>query len=70
MPCTYLLQIYECCCCVDEPLPPTEYNVICLGITNSGKTTLLAALLHENFDTIIPTIGENLFVIQNIFLVF
>lgn len=50
-------QIYQTCCCVEEPPSSPSYDVLCLGISNAGKTTLSNLLTHENTDAIVPTVG-------------
>ncbi|XP_002129770.2 ADP-ribosylation factor-like protein 15 [Ciona intestinalis] len=52
-------SMFHCICCKDSPPDLPVYNVICIGITNSGKSTLLKVLTHENSDTVVPTVGFN-----------
>ncbi|CAK8693940.1 unnamed protein product [Clavelina lepadiformis] len=59
-----LYSTYNCCCCTKESAPLREFQIICIGITNSGKSTLLAVLTNENSDTVVPTIGFNIKEIQ------
>lgn len=54
----FIKQAYQVCCCVKEAPPTPTYNIICLGISNAGKTTLLTILKFENPDAIVPTIGK------------
>ncbi|XP_072353154.1 ADP-ribosylation factor-like protein 15 isoform X3 [Scyliorhinus torazame] len=44
-------------CCKGPPSPRTEYDVVCVGLTGSGKSSLLTQLCSENTDSIIPTTG-------------
>ncbi|XP_054159622.1 ADP-ribosylation factor-like protein 15 [Oppia nitens] len=37
-----------------------QYNILCLGLTGSGKSTILAQLVGENTDNIQPTNGFNI----------
>lgn len=39
------------------------YDVLCLGISYAGKSTLLSVLTSENIDAIVPTVG---FIIKDI----
>nr|CAB3222879.1 ADP-ribosylation factor-like protein 15 [Phallusia mammillata] len=53
--CCYTL--YQCVCCKEEAPTPPVFEVICIGVTNAGKSTLLSVLTHENSDTVVPTMG-------------
>ncbi|XP_039271590.2 ADP-ribosylation factor-like protein 15 [Styela clava] len=55
--------VYQKCCCIKEPPAIPVYDLLCLGITNAGKTTLLSVLTSENIDAIVPTVG---FIIKDI----
>ncbi|XP_076140629.1 ADP-ribosylation factor-like protein 15 isoform X1 [Alosa pseudoharengus] len=44
-------------CCKGPPPPRPEYDVVCIGLTGSGKTSLLSRLCNEATDNIIPTTG-------------
>ncbi|KAF7700784.1 hypothetical protein HF521_001949 [Silurus meridionalis] len=44
-------------CCKGPPPPRPEYDVVCIGLTGSGKTSLLSRLCCEATDTIVPTTG-------------
>ncbi|XP_078075529.1 ADP-ribosylation factor-like protein 15 isoform X4 [Mustelus asterias] len=44
-------------CCKGPPSPRTEYDVVCVGLTGSGKSSLLTQLCSESTDSIIPTTG-------------
>ncbi|XP_053097098.1 ADP-ribosylation factor-like protein 15 isoform X1 [Pangasianodon hypophthalmus] len=44
-------------CCKGPPPPRPEYDVVCIGLTGSGKTSLLSRLCSEATDTIVPTTG-------------
>ena len=52
------MQAYHCLCCVEDPPPLPTYQVLCIGIINSGKTTLLSVINNENPDRVVSTIGE------------
>ncbi|XP_043544392.1 ADP-ribosylation factor-like protein 15 isoform X1 [Chiloscyllium punctatum] len=54
------IGIYSCFrafCCKGPPSPRTEYDVVCVGLTGSGKSSLLTQLCSESTDNIIPTTG-------------
>ncbi|XP_078252907.1 ADP-ribosylation factor-like protein 15 isoform X2 [Rhinoraja longicauda] len=44
-------------CCKGPPSSRTEYDVVCVGLTGSGKSSLLTQLCSESTDSIIPTTG-------------
>ncbi|KAA0703762.1 ADP-ribosylation factor-like protein 15 [Triplophysa tibetana] len=44
-------------CCKGPPTPRPEYDVVCIGLTGSGKTSLLSRLCSEAADNIVPTTG-------------
>ncbi|XP_067841864.1 ADP-ribosylation factor-like protein 15 isoform X3 [Heptranchias perlo] len=44
-------------CCKGPPSPRTEYDVVCVGLTGSGKSSLLTQLCSESTESIIPTTG-------------
>ncbi|XP_042588214.1 ADP-ribosylation factor-like protein 15 isoform X1 [Cyprinus carpio] len=44
-------------CCKGPPPPRPEYDVVCIGLTGSGKTSLLSRLCSEATDNIVPTTG-------------
>ncbi|XP_047660721.1 ADP-ribosylation factor-like protein 15 isoform X2 [Tachysurus fulvidraco] len=46
-------------CCKGPPPPRPEYDVVCIGLTGSGKTSLLSRLCNEAADTIVPTTGAD-----------
>ncbi|XP_041044236.1 ADP-ribosylation factor-like protein 15 isoform X1 [Carcharodon carcharias] len=54
------IGVYSCFrafCCKGPPSPRTEYDVVCVGLTGSGKSSLLTQLCSESTDSIIPTTG-------------
>ncbi|XP_067888977.1 ADP-ribosylation factor-like protein 15 isoform X6 [Heterodontus francisci] len=54
------IGVYSCFrafCCKGPPSPRTEYDVVCVGLTGSGKSSLLTQLCSESTDNIIPTTG-------------
>uniref|UniRef100_A0A4W5PF86 ADP-ribosylation factor-like protein 15 n=1 Tax=Hucho hucho TaxID=62062 RepID=A0A4W5PF86_9TELE len=44
-------------CCKGQPPPRPEYDLVCIGLTGSGKTSLLSRLCSEATDNIGPTTG-------------
>uniref|UniRef100_A0A8C9S7S5 ADP-ribosylation factor-like protein 15 n=1 Tax=Scleropages formosus TaxID=113540 RepID=A0A8C9S7S5_SCLFO len=44
-------------CCKGPPPPRPEYDVVCIGLTGAGKTSLLSRLCSEGTDNIVPTTG-------------
>ncbi|XP_072353153.1 ADP-ribosylation factor-like protein 15 isoform X2 [Scyliorhinus torazame] len=50
-------ECFRAFCCKGPPSPRTEYDVVCVGLTGSGKSSLLTQLCSENTDSIIPTTG-------------
>ncbi|XDV53918.1 hypothetical protein PO909_022313 [Leuciscus waleckii] len=51
------LQCFRTFCCKGPPPPRPEYDVVCIGLTGSGKTSLLSRLCSEATDNIVPTTG-------------
>ncbi|XP_041103161.1 ADP-ribosylation factor-like protein 15 isoform X1 [Polyodon spathula] len=54
------ISIYTCfraLCCKGPPPPRPEYDVVCIGLTGSGKTSLLSRLCSEGTETVVPTTG-------------
>lgn len=52
------LQCFRTFCCKGPPPPRPEYDVVCIGLTGSGKTSLLSRLCSEATDNIVPTTGQ------------
>ncbi|KAK3521466.1 hypothetical protein QTP70_005778 [Hemibagrus guttatus] len=50
-------KCFRALCCKGPPPPRPEYDVVCIGLTGSGKTSLLSRLCNEAADTIVPTTG-------------
>ncbi|XP_062828481.1 ADP-ribosylation factor-like protein 15 isoform X3 [Anolis carolinensis] len=54
------IGIYTCfraLCCKGPPPPRPEYDLVCIGLTGSGKTSLLSQLCSENRENIVSTTG-------------
>nr|KAF6439757.1 ADP ribosylation factor like GTPase 15 [Rousettus aegyptiacus] len=52
--------IYWCfraLCCKGPPPARPEYDLVCIGLTGSGKTSLLSKLCSESPDNIVSTTG-------------
>ncbi|XP_002736679.1 ADP-ribosylation factor-like protein 15 [Saccoglossus kowalevskii] len=52
--------LYVKLCCKSAPSQRQEYQLICLGLSKAGKTTLLTMLCGEKADDIQPTQGFNI----------
>ncbi|XP_041103169.1 ADP-ribosylation factor-like protein 15 isoform X2 [Polyodon spathula] len=48
---------FRALCCKGPPPPRPEYDVVCIGLTGSGKTSLLSRLCSEGTETVVPTTG-------------
>ncbi|XP_074495336.1 ADP-ribosylation factor-like protein 15 isoform X2 [Sebastes fasciatus] len=51
------LECFRALCCKGPPPPRPEYDVVCIGLTSAGKTSLLSRLCSESSDGIGPTTG-------------
>ncbi|MEQ2298762.1 ADP-ribosylation factor-like protein 15, partial [Ameca splendens] len=52
-----VLKCFRALCCKGPPPPRPEYDVVCIGLTGAGKTSLLSRLCSEGSDGIVPTTG-------------
>ncbi|KAG7481371.1 hypothetical protein MATL_G00066000 [Megalops atlanticus] len=50
-------KCFRALCCKGPPPPRPEYDVVCIGLTGAGKTSLLSRLCSEATDNIVPTTG-------------
>jgi len=50
-------QVARCLCCRKSKAPKKEYEMICIGLTGAGKTTVLTVLCNEPTESIVPTTG-------------
>uniref|UniRef100_A0AAV2MPA8 ADP-ribosylation factor-like protein 15 n=1 Tax=Knipowitschia caucasica TaxID=637954 RepID=A0AAV2MPA8_KNICA len=48
---------FRALCCKGPPPPRPEYDVVCIGLTGAGKTSLLSRLCSESSDGLGPTTG-------------
>ncbi|XP_027491164.1 ADP-ribosylation factor-like protein 15 isoform X3 [Corapipo altera] len=54
------IGIYTCfraLCCKGPPPPRPEYDLVCIGLSGSGKTSLLSQLCSESLENIVSTTG-------------
>ncbi|XP_068857424.1 ADP-ribosylation factor-like protein 15 isoform X6 [Aphelocoma coerulescens] len=54
------IGIYTCfraLCCKGPPPPRPEYDLVCIGLSGSGKTSLLSQLCSESPENIVSTTG-------------
>ncbi|XP_030913678.1 ADP-ribosylation factor-like protein 15 isoform X3 [Geospiza fortis] len=54
------IGIYTCfraLCCKGPPPPRPEYDLVCIGLSGSGKTSLLSQLCSESAENIVSTTG-------------
>ncbi|XP_025051920.1 ADP-ribosylation factor-like protein 15 isoform X1 [Alligator sinensis] len=54
------IGIYTCfrgLCCKGPPPPRPEYDLVCIGLTGSGKTSLLSRLCSESPENVVSTTG-------------
>uniref|UniRef100_A0A3P8XKZ9 ADP-ribosylation factor-like protein 15 n=1 Tax=Esox lucius TaxID=8010 RepID=A0A3P8XKZ9_ESOLU len=52
-----LVLCFRTLCCKGPPPPRPEYDLVCIGLTGSGKTSLLSRLCSEATDHVGPTTG-------------
>uniref|UniRef100_K7FVD0 ADP-ribosylation factor-like protein 15 n=1 Tax=Pelodiscus sinensis TaxID=13735 RepID=K7FVD0_PELSI len=53
----FFWQCFRALCCKGPPPPRPEYDLVCIGLTGSGKTSLLSQLCSESPENIVPTTG-------------
>ncbi|XP_010193345.1 PREDICTED: ADP-ribosylation factor-like protein 15 [Mesitornis unicolor] len=51
------LACFRALCCKGPPPPRPEYDLVCIGLTGSGKTSLLSQLCGESPENIVSTTG-------------
>lgn len=51
-------QFFRRICGKAPAAPKPTFSVLCLGLANSGKSTILTLLSGENADGIRPTVGK------------
>uniref|UniRef100_A0A674H1W6 ADP-ribosylation factor-like protein 15 n=1 Tax=Taeniopygia guttata TaxID=59729 RepID=A0A674H1W6_TAEGU len=51
------LQCFRALCCKGPPPPRPEYDLVCIGLSGSGKTSLLSQLCSESPENIVSTTG-------------
>nr|XP_048707786.1 ADP-ribosylation factor-like protein 15 isoform X5 [Caretta caretta] len=53
------IQCFKALCCKGPPPPRPEYDLVCIGLTGSGKTSLLSQLCSESPENIVSTTGAD-----------
>uniref|UniRef100_A0A8C3JH58 ADP-ribosylation factor-like protein 15 n=1 Tax=Calidris pygmaea TaxID=425635 RepID=A0A8C3JH58_9CHAR len=53
------LRCFRALCCKGPPPPRPEYDLVCIGLTGSGKTSLLSQLCSESPENIVSTTGAD-----------
>nr|XP_020741724.1 ADP-ribosylation factor-like protein 15 isoform X1 [Odocoileus virginianus texanus] len=48
---------FRALCCKGPPPARPEYDLVCIGLTGSGKTSLLSKLCSESPDSVVSTTG-------------
>ncbi|XP_064498774.1 ADP-ribosylation factor-like protein 15 isoform X4 [Pseudopipra pipra] len=48
---------FRALCCKGPPPPRPEYDLVCIGLSGSGKTSLLSQLCSESLENIVSTTG-------------
>ncbi|XP_054410977.1 ADP-ribosylation factor-like protein 15 isoform X2 [Pongo abelii] len=50
-------ECFRALCCKGPPPARPEYDLVCIGLTGSGKTSLLSKLCSESPDNVVSTTG-------------
>uniref|UniRef100_A0AC11DFP5 ADP ribosylation factor like GTPase 15 n=1 Tax=Ovis aries TaxID=9940 RepID=A0AC11DFP5_SHEEP len=50
---------FRALCCKGPPPARPEYDLVCIGLTGSGKTSLLSKLCSESPDSVVSTTGAD-----------
>uniref|UniRef100_A0A8I3W4D0 ADP-ribosylation factor-like protein 15 n=1 Tax=Callithrix jacchus TaxID=9483 RepID=A0A8I3W4D0_CALJA len=53
----HLFQCFRALCCKGPPPARPEYDLVCIGLTGSGKTSLLSKLCSESPENVVSTTG-------------
>ncbi|MXQ81166.1 hypothetical protein E5288_WYG012760 [Bos mutus] len=53
----FLKHCFRALCCKGPPPARPEYDLVCIGLTGSGKTSLLSKLCSESPDSVVSTTG-------------
>ncbi|XP_011541801.1 ADP-ribosylation factor-like protein 15 isoform X2 [Homo sapiens] len=51
------IRCFRALCCKGPPPARPEYDLVCIGLTGSGKTSLLSKLCSESPDNVVSTTG-------------
>uniref|UniRef100_A0A452GAH6 ADP-ribosylation factor-like protein 15 n=1 Tax=Capra hircus TaxID=9925 RepID=A0A452GAH6_CAPHI len=52
-----VIYCFRALCCKGPPPARPEYDLVCIGLTGSGKTSLLSKLCSESPDSVVSTTG-------------
>ncbi|XP_054410978.1 ADP-ribosylation factor-like protein 15 isoform X3 [Pongo abelii] len=52
-------ECFRALCCKGPPPARPEYDLVCIGLTGSGKTSLLSKLCSESPDNVVSTTGAD-----------
>ncbi|XP_021795054.1 ADP-ribosylation factor-like protein 15 isoform X4 [Papio anubis] len=53
----HFFQCFRALCCKGPPPARPEYDLVCIGLTGSGKTSLLSKLCSESPENVVSTTG-------------
>ncbi|CAI9156381.1 unnamed protein product [Rangifer tarandus platyrhynchus] len=53
----FFTHCFRALCCKGPPPARPEYDLVCIGLTGSGKTSLLSKLCSESPDSVVSTTG-------------
>ncbi|OWK02365.1 ARL15 [Cervus elaphus hippelaphus] len=53
------IRCFRALCCKGPPPARPEYDLVCIGLTGSGKTSLLSKLCSESPDSVVSTTGAD-----------
>uniref|UniRef100_A0A2K5HYE8 ADP-ribosylation factor-like protein 15 n=1 Tax=Colobus angolensis palliatus TaxID=336983 RepID=A0A2K5HYE8_COLAP len=53
----FFWQCFRALCCKGPPPARPEYDLVCIGLTGSGKTSLLSKLCSESPENVVSTTG-------------
>ncbi|KAK3538800.1 hypothetical protein QTP86_015926 [Hemibagrus guttatus] len=62
---SFYCQCFRKLCCRGPPSPRPEYDVVCIGLSGAGKTSLISRLCSEGLDGIVPTADLNISLVFN-----
>ncbi|XP_068951383.1 ADP-ribosylation factor-like protein 15 isoform X4 [Petaurus breviceps papuanus] len=53
----FSLMCFRALCCKGPPPPRAEYDLVCIGLSGAGKTSLLSKLCGESPENVVSTTG-------------